>query len=216
MSLNLKSLHGLATVMYNAITTKDKPIRVWLESIFSPKSHTHKKSQITDFTHTHTQSQISDFSHTHTAAQVNVTASDVVSAATVQSHIEHLTKNKSPINHTHSTYAATDHTHTVAQITDASNIVTLPNYSSTISSGTRVMEYKATKKCWISAWNDGEIEHEALNFTVNGILVSYCGGDGRQGKSAFAPLGPGDVLRCIIVAYPPIPRSFNYIAYNMK
>lgn len=206
MSLNLKSLHGLATVMYNAITTKNKPIRDWLESIFSPKSHTHTKSQITDFAHTHTKNQISDFSHTHTAAQVNVTASSVVSADTVQAHIEHLTKNKSNINHTH----------TVAQITGASNVVTLPDYSSLISSGAYVMEYKASEKCWVSAWNDGELKNEALNFTVNGVLVSYCGGDGRQAKSAFAPLGPGDVLRCIIVAYPPIPRTFNYRAYKMK
>lgn len=33
-------------------------------------SHTHTKSQITDFAHTHTKSEITDFAHTHTEADV--------------------------------------------------------------------------------------------------------------------------------------------------
>lgn len=37
----------------------------WIDSLFSRKTHTHTKSQITDFSHTHTKSEITDFSHTH-------------------------------------------------------------------------------------------------------------------------------------------------------
>lgn len=33
-------------------------------------SHTHTKSNITDFTHTHTKSDITDFAHTHTKANI--------------------------------------------------------------------------------------------------------------------------------------------------
>ena len=33
-------------------------------------SHTHTKSQITDFTHTHKKSDITDFAHTHTKSQI--------------------------------------------------------------------------------------------------------------------------------------------------
>ena len=48
-------------------------------------------------------SQRSMVGHSHTlpATKINVAGNDTVSAATVQAHIEHLTKNKSPINHTH-------------------------------------------------------------------------------------------------------------------
>ena len=35
-----------------------------------PATHTHNKSEITDFNHTHTISQISDFSHTHNKNQI--------------------------------------------------------------------------------------------------------------------------------------------------
>ena len=35
-------------------------------NVFAFKSHTHSKSDITDFTHTHTKSDITNFSHTHT------------------------------------------------------------------------------------------------------------------------------------------------------
>ena len=48
----------------------------------APSSHTHTKSQITDFAHTHTKSQITDFAHTHTKSQItdfptSLPASDV-------------------------------------------------------------------------------------------------------------------------------------------
>ena len=36
-----------------------------LDTTFAPISHTHTKSEITDFSHTHTKSEITDFSHTH-------------------------------------------------------------------------------------------------------------------------------------------------------
>ena len=35
-------------------------------NVFAFKSHTHSKSDITDFTHTHSKSDITNFSHTHT------------------------------------------------------------------------------------------------------------------------------------------------------
>lgn len=36
----------------------------------TPVSHTHTKSEITDFTHTHVKSDITDFSHTHTKSDI--------------------------------------------------------------------------------------------------------------------------------------------------
>ena len=52
----------------------------------APLSHTHTKSEITDFAHTHTKSQITDFAHTHTKSQItdfptSLPASDVYSWA---------------------------------------------------------------------------------------------------------------------------------------
>jgi len=62
----------------------------------TPISHTHTKSEITDFTHTHTKSDITDFSHTHVK-------SDITDFA-----------------HTHTKSDITDfaHTHTKSEIVD--------------------------------------------------------------------------------------------------
>lgn len=39
-------------------------------NVFAFKSHTHSKSDITDFTHTHSKSDITNFSHTHTKNEI--------------------------------------------------------------------------------------------------------------------------------------------------
>ena len=39
-------------------------------NVFAFKSHTHSKSDITDFTHTHSKSDITDFNHTHTKSDI--------------------------------------------------------------------------------------------------------------------------------------------------
>ena len=39
-------------------------------NVFAFKSHTHSKSDITDFTHTHSKSDITDFNHTHTRSDI--------------------------------------------------------------------------------------------------------------------------------------------------
>lgn len=39
-------------------------------NVFAFKSHTHSKSDITDFTHTHTKSDITNFNHTHTESDI--------------------------------------------------------------------------------------------------------------------------------------------------
>lgn len=51
----------------------DKPVSTATQTALNGKanaSHTHTKSQITDFAHTHTKSQITDFAHTHTKADI--------------------------------------------------------------------------------------------------------------------------------------------------
>jgi hypothetical protein len=60
----------------------------------APTTHTHTKSQITDFAHTHVKADITDFAHTHTTSEI--TGLDTALAG------------KAP----------TVHTHTVSQITD--------------------------------------------------------------------------------------------------
>ena len=62
----------------------------------TPISHTHTKSEITDFTHTHTKSDITDFSHTHVKLDITDFA------------------------HTHTKSDITDfaHTHTKSEIVD--------------------------------------------------------------------------------------------------
>lgn len=76
-----------------------------IKDTYSPKTHTHTKSQISDFSHTHTKSQISDFptsmtptSHTHSANQItagrfagDVKAYDYGKAADV--HLSHTLRN---------------------------------------------------------------------------------------------------------------------------
>jgi hypothetical protein len=44
-------------------------------------THTHTKSQITDFAHTHTKSDITDFSHTHNASEITNTIVEVSSSS---------------------------------------------------------------------------------------------------------------------------------------
>ncbi|WP_296887213.1 hypothetical protein [uncultured Methanobrevibacter sp.] len=39
-------------------------------NVFAFKSHTHSKSDITDFNHTHTKSDITNFNHTHTESEI--------------------------------------------------------------------------------------------------------------------------------------------------
>ena len=46
-------------------------------------SHTHTKSQITDFSHTHTKSEITDFSHTHAISEVTNLQSTLDAASTL-------------------------------------------------------------------------------------------------------------------------------------
>lgn len=59
-------------------------------------SHTHVKTDITDFAHTHTKSEISDFAHNHTKSEIT------------------------DFDHTHTKANITDfsHTHTKSEITD--------------------------------------------------------------------------------------------------
>jgi hypothetical protein len=57
------SLKQLANIEFVA-----KIVDNWITSTFN--THTHTKSQITDFAHSHTKSEITDFSHTHTKANI--------------------------------------------------------------------------------------------------------------------------------------------------
>lgn len=61
--------YGVGSVAAEGITVEwaditNKP------ATFPPSTHTHTKSQITDFAHTHTKSEITDFAHTHTISAI--------------------------------------------------------------------------------------------------------------------------------------------------
>ena len=89
-----------------------------LESLgAAPASHTHTKSQISDFSHTHTKSQISDFPS-------SMPASDVYSWAKASS--------KPSYTYSEVGAAAASHTHTKSQITDFPTIPTVGNGTVTI------------------------------------------------------------------------------------
>ena len=57
-------------------------IKELLANTFAAKSHTHTKSDISNFAHTHTKSEISDFSHKHSKADI----SDFPSTMTPSAH----------------------------------------------------------------------------------------------------------------------------------
>lgn len=81
----------------------------------APTSHTHTKSQITDFAHTHTKSEITDFAHTHAIADLPVAASGTSSTTqVVRADDTRLSDARTP----------TAHTHTKSQITDLGTIGT--------------------------------------------------------------------------------------------
>ena len=104
-------------------------------------SHTHTKSDVTDFSHTHTKSEVTDFSHTHAQSEVTGLTSALSGKAAAshthaQSEVTGLTSalsGKAASSHTHaqsdvtglsaalSGKAAASHTHTKSAITDFSH-----------------------------------------------------------------------------------------------
>ena len=87
---------SVAEQLASAIEGKASASHTHTKSDVSDFAHTHTKSDVTDFAHTHTKSDVSDFAHTHTK-------SDVTDFA-----------------HTHTKSDVTDfaHTHTKSEITD--------------------------------------------------------------------------------------------------
>ena len=68
---------NFASTILNAISGKADATHTHTKSQITDFSHTHTKSQITDFAHTHTKSDITDFSHTHNASEITNTMVEV-------------------------------------------------------------------------------------------------------------------------------------------
>ena len=102
----------------------------WLATIFAEKSHTHTKSDITNFSHTHTKSDVTDFSHTHTKSDItNFSHTHTKSDITNFSH----THTKSEISDFPSTMPPSSHSHTKSEITDFPSTMPPSSHNHTIS-----------------------------------------------------------------------------------
>lgn len=102
-------------------------IKSALGSVFAAKTHSHTKSQITDFptsmtptAHSHKKSDISDFSHTHTKSEI--------------SDFAH-THTKSQISDFPTTMPPSSHTHKKSEITDFPSSMTPTSHASTHKAG---------------------------------------------------------------------------------
>lgn len=146
MPIKLKSLHGLATVVNNAITAFNTNIREWITANFSPKSHTHTKSQITDFKHTHAISEV---------ITLKTTLDD-----------------KAAKDHTHTAYAAKNHTHSSYLTRFPAPKFSSP-IGSVISRDTLSDGYTVKQDCYVQIVMSGVSGYEAVaNFTVSGHSVA--------------------------------------------
>ena len=99
---------SVAEQLASAIEGKASASHTHTKSDVSDFAHTHTKSDVTDFAHTHTKSDVSDFAHTHTK-------SDVTDFAHT-----HTKSDVTDFAHTHTKSDVTDfaHTHTKSEITD--------------------------------------------------------------------------------------------------
>ena len=73
---------GQASVHWDNITNKP--------TTYTPQTHTHTKSEITDFSHNHTISEITDFAHTHTISEIIDISSASVNYATSSGNADKL------------------------------------------------------------------------------------------------------------------------------
>lgn len=125
----------------------------------APSSHTHTKSQITDFAHTHTRSDITDFAHNHDDRYYT------------ESEVNNLLANKSNTNHTHS-YIVTqgDNRSTATKPSDYNNRITFAGLKTNDTVGnpsSTTYNYVVGLRGWSNT--SGGKAHE-LAFNDNGIF----------------------------------------------
>ena len=77
-------------------------------NVFAFKSHTHSKSDITDFTHTHSKSDITNFSHTHTKNDITDFAHNHDERYYTENEIDTKLDEKSNTGHKHTESDITD------------------------------------------------------------------------------------------------------------
>lgn len=156
-------------------------------------SHTHTKSNITDFAHTHKKADITDFNHTHTKSQI------------------------SDFAHTHAKSEISDfaHKHTVADITNFPSVIGFPDYANAVSvsvpkptysnssyEGVTFKDYRSTVKapynCWCCIRNklpNFENENNGVRVYVDGTLIGALGGyENSHGIHAMFPVKKDSVI----------------------
>ena len=114
-------------------------LKSYFDGIYAALSHTHTKSQITDFAHTHTKSQITDFPTLGTASAKDVpTSGDASSSQVVMGNDTRLTDARTPTTHTHTTSQITDFPTlaTVATTGDYDDLTDAPAVENPSSGGT--------------------------------------------------------------------------------
>jgi len=145
-------------------------------------SHTHTKSQISDFSHTHTKSEISDFTHSHSISDVTnlqsglnakANSSDLGTVATSNDYedLDNIPTSFNPSSHTHTKSEITDfsHSHSISDVTDLQtnlnakvNVSDIANNLTTTASG-KVLDARQGKalKDYIDGLV-GDIEEDML------------------------------------------------------
>ena len=102
------------------LTNIKAKLKTYFDTVYAAITHTHTKSQITDFAHTHTKTDITDFAHTHTKSDVTDFAHTHTKTDITDFAHTHTKSQITDFAHTHTKTDITDfaHTHTKSEITD--------------------------------------------------------------------------------------------------
>ena len=133
-------------------------LKSYFDGIYAALSHTHTKSQITDFAHTHTKSQITDFPTLGTASAKDVpTSGDASSSQVVMGNDTRLTDARTPTTHTHTTNQITDFP-TLATVATTGNYNDLTNEPEVLTPLSGSLEKSLVTRGEKYLWDNGLIK----------------------------------------------------------